>query len=204
MTGVCFSELPKTPEQAQAKAALIVDHLIAETEREPNNPRWWYYLGDTLLTLDRKDEALNAFVNCANLRGWDEESAWSCFRAATILAAQGKAFEAMETCAKGLARHSGMAELAWLAGEIALSAGQPDKAIYWGRIAVANGLKDGEKHLIRPRTGYRHMFGATEGPYHLMSRAYGTLGMTKEKTNCDQILNKLATKEAPHAQQSSV
>ena len=199
MKGICFSEIPKTQEQLQAKAAEIVDHLLEEVERNPSNPRWWYYLGDTWMILNRMDEALSAFQNCAKLRGWDEESAWACFRAATILAGQGKLFDAIETCAMGIARHPAMAELAWLAGEIALSSGFPDKAIYWGRIAVANGTNTGDKHLIRPRTNYKHVLGLTTGPYILMSKAYGALGMVKEKKNCDRILNQLTPKEAPHA-----
>lgn len=198
MNGVCFSELPKSAELAHEKAESIVEGLTKSTEEEPDNPRWWYYLGDTLTTLGRLDEALNAFQTCAGLNGWDEESAWACFRAATIQAEQHHPFEAIETCAKGLARYPAMAELAWLAGEIAFSGGQPDKAVYWARMAVANGINDGE-HLIRPRIGYRHVFGLTAGPYALMVKAYNALGMTAEKESCEKVLNGLNAKEADHA-----
>lgn len=198
MNGVCFSELPKSEELAQKKAASIVDALTKSTQDEPGNPRWWYYLGDTLTTLGRLDDALDAFRTCADLRGWDEESAWACFRAATIQAEQQQPFDAIETCASGLARYPAMAELAWLAGEIAFSGGQPDKAVYWARMAVANGTNDGE-HLIRPRIGYRNTFGLTAGPYALMLKAYKALGMEPERASCEKILNELNAKGADHA-----
>jgi tetratricopeptide (TPR) repeat protein len=198
MNGVCFSELPKSAELAHEKAESIVDSLTKSTEEDPGNPRWWYYLGGTLSTLGRLDEALHAFQACAELNGWDEESAWACFRAATILAEQHQPFEAIETCAKGLARYPAMAELAWLAGEIAFAGAQYGKAIYWARMAVANGINDGE-HTIRPRIGYRHVFGLTAGPYYLMVKAYNALGMTAEKESCEKVLNRLNAKEADHA-----
>ena len=199
MAGITFSELPKTPEQSRAKAASYVDHLFEQTRKTPEVTRWWYYLGDTLMVLERNEEALEAFVKCAELRGWDEESAWSCFRAATILASSGKPFEAIEMCGKGLTRYPGMAELAWLAGEISLSAGHFDKALYWGRMAAANGMRDGEGKLIRPRTGYRHIYGMSEGPYALMASAYDGLGMAQQRDECREVLNEMKPKEATHA-----
>jgi hypothetical protein len=77
-----FVELPKDEEALRAKlirdAAVLGKHSAAH----PDDPRWLYYLGDTLQNLDRLDEAVTAFRGCALLRGWNEESAWACYRSA--------------------------------------------------------------------------------------------------------------------------
>jgi tetratricopeptide (TPR) repeat protein len=195
MTGVAFHKLPKTPEQEAKKASRVLWAMRRKVKQDPGTPRWRYYLGDALLSMGKLEPALVAFLECSDMRGWDEESAWACFRAATILADTGRPFDAVEACAKGLARHPGMAELAWLAGEISFSAGWLDKAVYWARIAIANG---GDR-LIRPRTHYRHVPGTTTAPYQLLSKAYDALGMVKEKAHCDQVLNDLTHKEVVHA-----
>lgn len=185
---ICFEELPKSKEVLEKKLLLLVDHLGSEIEREPNNPRLHYYMGDTLAGLGRGEEALREFDKCAALRGWDEESAWACFRMAVILEKMGRRQDAIDLCAVGMSRHSGIAELPWFAGEISLSMGKFDKAVYWARIAVANGTLDGEDHFIKPRIGFRYPFGAKEGPYDLMARAYDALGKTEEAEKCREIL----------------
>ena len=184
LNSICFSEIPKTPEQQESKLNHMVDMLSKETDKDPDNPRWWYYLGDSLAGLGRDSEALKAFDHCAAMRGWDEESAWACFRMALLLEKMGRRRDAIDICAAGLTRHAGISELAWFAGEMSLGLGQADKAIYWARIAVANGTNYGESHFIRPRIGFQYPFGAKDGPYDLMARAYAELGMESEEAKC--------------------
>ena len=186
-----FEELPKTEEQLQGKLLYLLEMLTKETEKDPKNPRWWYYLGDTLAGLGRNGEAIRAFDRCSVLRGWDEESAWACFRMAILLEGLGRKQDALDICAAGLTRHAGISELPWLAGEISLRMGLADKAIYWARIAVANSTNGGESHFIRPRIGFRYPFGAKEGPYDLMVRAYTALGMQSEADKCAVISNQI-------------
>ena len=193
---ITFTELPKTQEQLESKLLYLVDILTKETQDDPANPRWFYYLGDALNGLGRKEEALKAFDKCASMRGWDEESAWSCFRMACILEELGLRQAAIEICASGLTRHAGVSELAWLAGELSLRMGKADQAIYWSRIAIANGLNGGESHFIKPRIGFRYPFGAKEGPYEVMQRAYDALGMTDNASKCEKIYTDLRGEHA--------
>lgn len=199
MTGVAFDELIKSPEEIKRKSEGILPGLVKLAQDEPGCPRWWYYLGDTLSILERYEEALTAFQKCADLRGWDEESAFSCFRAACILMHYGRNTEAMDTCCAGLSRHPGLAELAWLAGEIALATGWPDKAVYWARIALANSIENGEAHFVKPRIGFRHHHGITVGPYDLMAKAYKALGMTAEQDAAQSLMDRYRKKEVDHA-----
>lgn len=191
LNSIHFSEVPKTPEQLKAKLLYLVDRLVKETDADPGNPRLWYYLGDTLAGLDRNEEALKAFDRCSALRGWDEESAWACFRMAVLLEGMGRRLDAIDICAAGLTRHAGIAELAWFAGEMSLRLGKAEQAIYWARLAVANGTSHGEGHFVRPRVGFRYPFGTREGPYNLLSRAYRALGMGKEAAAAEVIYNEL-------------
>jgi tetratricopeptide (TPR) repeat protein len=191
LPGVVFLEIQKTPEELKAKLEYILPLLEEETRKDPQCPRWWYYLGDTLEGLGRRDDAIAAFDRCSVLRGWDEESAWACFRMAILLENSGRRQDAIDICCAGLARHPGIAELAWLAGEVSLRLGWNDKAVYWARMAVANGTNHGEGHFIKPRIGFRYDFAAKEGPFDVMARAYETLGMAEEAASAKKIYEAL-------------
>jgi hypothetical protein len=54
-------------------------------------------------------------VTKAGHGGWNVESAWACFRPAECFIQLKRFVDAVEVCAAGLARHAGVAELAWLA-----------------------------------------------------------------------------------------
>jgi hypothetical protein len=189
--GISFSELEKSPEELKHKLEWLVDSLSKDVADNPTHPRSWYYLGDSHAALEHWAEAAEAFKRCADLNGWDEESAWSCFRLAVCLERMGKGHEAIAACALGLTKHSGIAELCWFAGEVSVRMGMADKAIYWARLAVANGINDGERHFLRPRIGFRYPVGLREGPYDLMARAYGVMGMKEEAMKANEFVQQL-------------
>lgn len=185
--GIWFTESPKTPEQVQAKLERIVKLLTAKGQEEPDNPRTWYYLGDALAALDRDEEALRAFGTCADLRGWDEESAWACFRAGIILEKHGKYRKALDICAAGITRHPGIAELCWFAGHVCLRLGCLEHAIHWEEMAIANGTIFGHgKEIVR--VGWRVERGLTIGPFEVMREAYRALGNKEKEQECVHIL----------------
>jgi len=191
---VSCRELPKTPEQLAAKCSAMVPWLTAQTQKEPKNPRWWYYLGDALAGLGRDQEAIKAFDVCSSLRGWDEESAWACFRMAILLEMTGRRQDAISICAAGLTRHAGMSELAWFAGELSLRAGQAEQAVYWARLATVNGTNQGEDHFIKPRIGFRYPAATKHLPFDLMARAYKALGRMEEAARSTAICHELEAK----------
>jgi tetratricopeptide (TPR) repeat protein len=187
MNGIWFTEVPKSPEQAEAKVKHIVADMTRKSQEEPNNPRHWYYLGDALAALDRDEEALKAFGTCADLRGWDEESAWACFRAGIILEKHGKYRKALDICAAGITRHPGIAEICWFAGHVCLRLGRFEHAIHWSEMAVANGTVFGRGKEIN-RVGWRVERGLTTGPFEVMREAYRALGSEQKEQECIRIL----------------
>ena len=92
--------------------------LEALVEREPDNARAFYYLGDTLAILGYKGAAIKAFSRCGELPGWNEQASWARYRAAVLQFELGLGTHAIETCVQGIARSPTMAELYWLAGWI--------------------------------------------------------------------------------------
>jgi hypothetical protein len=170
-----FVELPKTEEALQAKFARDAELLGTYSAAHPDDPRWLYYLGDAFQNQARHDEALEAFRRCATLRGWNEESAWACYRSAECLLALGRADDAVDACAAGLVRHAGIAELAWLAGFASWQADRPDQAAHWSRLAIAMGRFAGHAREVH-RVGFRNPSALYEGPYDVLRFALRALG----------------------------
>ncbi len=165
-----FTELAKTPEQYEHKFRRDYDILKEHTKQNPNDPRWFYYLGDTCKNLGNLREAIDAYEACFKLNGWDEESAWSCFRAAECHIALKEIQKALESCAKGLARHPALPELYWLAGWCEYNLGKFHKAEYWAKIAIAVGFHEGFGSKV-PRIGFRLPLGQYDGPYDVLKWA---------------------------------
>lgn len=170
-----FTELPKSHEAMERKTRRDVEVLRRHTRAVPDDPRWFYYLGDGLQRLGEIDEAIAAFRACWELRGWPEESAWACYRAAELEVARERYDEAVEWCTRGMRRHPGVAELPWLAGLAAYRAGRPADAAAWARMSVALGKADGAGASV-DRIGFHHPPGEYEGPYDVLRFALRALG----------------------------
>ncbi len=170
-----FRELPKTPAQVRAKFERDVRVLEGWTRDHPDEPRWFYYLGDALHGLGREEEAIEAFRRCAEKRGWNEEAAWACYRAAECYCALERWDHAVDACALGLARHAGLGELAWLAGFACWRKGDADQAIWWSRIAASMSVHSGWGARV-PRIGFRHVPGLYEGPWDILRYALRAKG----------------------------
>jgi tetratricopeptide (TPR) repeat protein len=175
MAGVVFEELGKSTEQYQQKAERDVAILERHTAEHPNDPRWFYYLGDSYAGLGRNEDAVEAFRACSRLGGWDEEGGWAMYRAAECLLGLGRPREAVAACAEGLGRHSGLAELPWLAAYAAWQDGRPAQAVYWARLSIAMGQFAGDGAAV-PRIGFRHPPALWEGPYDVLRFALRSLG----------------------------
>lgn len=173
--GAFFDELGKTRAQYRRKAERDIAILTRHVEMHSNDPRWFYYLGDSLAGLERHDEAIAAFRVCASLGGWDEEAAWAMYRAAESLLTLGRPSDAIEACAVGMARHAGLAELPWLAGFAAWQAGRPAQAAHWARVSIALGCYQGTGAVLA-RLGFRHPPGLWEAPFDVLRFALRSLG----------------------------
>ena len=175
LEGVLFDELGKTHEQYRQKAERDIAILTRHTQEHPDDPRWFYYLGDSYAGLGRNEEAVAAFRTCASLNGWDEEGGWAMYRAAECLLRLNRPAEAIEACAVGMAKHAGQAELPWLAGFASWQAGRPAQAVYWARQAIAIGHFAGHGESV-PRIGFRHPPALWEGPYDVLRFALRAIG----------------------------
>jgi tetratricopeptide (TPR) repeat protein len=172
---IVFDELGKDEAQYWRKAERDIAILTQHIAQHPLDPRWHYYLGDSLAGLDRHEEAVAAFRACAELRGWDEESAWALYRAAESLLALGRPVDAIEACAEGMSRHAGLGELPWLAAYAAWQADRPEQAVYWARISVMLGFYLGSGSTV-PRIGFRHLPALWEGPFDVLRFALRRTG----------------------------
>lgn len=172
-------ELPKNPEQRQAKFQRDLEILVPYSEARPEDPRWLYYIGQTHACLGDHGRAILAFRACAALHGWREEGAWACYLMAVSLQELERWRESVEACAQGLSRHAGVAELCWLAGYGCHRMGEQEQAIYWARMAIAGGLYyriGQEDSELSPRIGFRHPPGLWEGPFNVLEWAWRRLG----------------------------
>jgi tetratricopeptide (TPR) repeat protein len=173
-----FDELPKSAETLRAKTLRDVEMLQRHTRAVPDEPRWFYYLGDGLQRLGRLDEAVEAYRSCQALRGWAEEAAWACYRAAECELARQRFDAAVEWCATGLVRHPGVAELPWLAAVACWRAGRPADAVAWARMSEALGRVNGAGAGAE-RIGFHHPPAQYEGPYDVLRFALAALGDTE-------------------------
>jgi tetratricopeptide (TPR) repeat protein len=174
-SGATFHELAKSPETLREKTLRDVEVLQRHTRAVPDDPRWFYYLGDGLQRLGRLQEAIDAYRACHALRGWAEESAWACYRAAECELAREGFNEAVDWCAAGLARFPGMAELPWLAAVACWRAGRPADAVSWARMSEALGMVNG-RGSVAERIGFHYPPGQYEGPYDVLRFALAALG----------------------------
>jgi tetratricopeptide (TPR) repeat protein len=186
LAGVTFSELPKTPGELRRKFERDVEVLERHTREHPKEPRWHYYLGESHGNLGQLALAIAAYDRCAALRGWDEESAWACFRAAECLCKLDRFEEALDRCVAGLARHAGIAELAWLAGYACYRLNRDAQAVYWARLAITHGLFQGDGSSI-PRIGFRHPSALWEEPYDVIRWAERRRGNSSAAQEAERL-----------------
>lgn len=178
LRGMTFSELEKTQDQLRIKNERDVDILTRHLKHE-YNPRWLFHLGTALHGLHQYRKAIDAYCECADLRGWSEESSWACYRAAECACAMKQWIEAIALCARGLSLRPRTMELAWLAGWAAYQGGEYEASIAWCRIAISIGPED-------TRVGFRNIMAQHEGPYEVLYYAHHALGHTAEAEDARQ------------------
>lgn len=164
--GAAFTELPKTAEQLRAKRLRDVTLLAKMIAEEPSDARWRYYRADALHALGYYPAAVQSWEDCAEMSAWDEEAAWSCYRAAdALLFALGEPLFALERCLAGMSKHPGIAELPWLAAIACQRLGRHEHALYWAALARTHGESArGPWRALDHRRGFRAVKGLRHGP----------------------------------------
>ena len=196
LDGITFSELAKSAEDYQRKFRRDAQALASHTAANPGDPRWHFYLGESHRNLREHEQAVAAYDRCAALKGWDEESAWACYRAAECLCALERYEDALNRLTVGLARHAGIAELAWLAGFVCYRLGRDAQAVYWAQMAIVHGSFRGDEAAI-PRIGFRDPVGLWEGPYDVLRWAEKRRGNGQAADDAERLWAQAkATREA--------
>lgn len=170
-----FWELPKTSQEAMHKFERDIEVLKLQVEETPTDPRWHFYLAESYRNAGFLTEAGNSYEACAALKGWDEEAAWACFKAAEIRGMLGDRSRAIQLCTEGLGHHPGMAELAWLAAFHSFYLGKMLHAIHWARLSISMGMYQGHFNDT-VRIGFRDLPSLWEKPYDVLRFAFRHLG----------------------------
>lgn len=179
------SDVPKDVGQFTNKLMRDLRILREDTSNHPENPRWWYYLGQTLEGLHEDRLAIDAYEKCAELEGWAEECAWACYKAASLLCGLGDYSTAIDACAAGLAKQAGSPELAWMSALCRYRLGDYREAVTWAKLAVAMGAYGG-MDAGKDRIGFRHLPAWYHLPYDVLRFAYQKLGMVEEGARAER------------------
>lgn len=178
-----FAELGKSTEDFERKFQRDLQILKEETKAYPKDARWWFYLGETFRNLKRYKQAAEAYTQCLELNGWDEEGAWAAYQAATCYIELKDLRAAIRSCAAGLWRQPGMPELAWLAGWCSLEAKDWTKAEMWSRVAITHGCFGKRVE----RRGFRYLLGMYDGPYSVLKLTLEALGRPEEAKEAEAL-----------------
>lgn len=165
-----FCDEQKTPDQLAAKFRRDEQILTEEVTRDALDARSWFYLGETKRNLGDVAGAIRAYDRRAMLKGWNEESAWACYRAAQCLAELEHYEPAIERCCTGLGLHAGVPELAWLAGWCNYKLGRWEQAIHWSQMAIIGGEYKGAVR-VGDRIGFRYPPALYEAPFGVLQHA---------------------------------
>jgi tetratricopeptide (TPR) repeat protein len=163
LAGVVFDELPKSKTELAAKCDRDVG-ILTDYAAERDDPRWWFYLGQSLEGVNKHARAAEAYRRCADLRRVGDEAAWAAYRQADQLYRLGRHEESIAVAAKGMGS-SPLAECAWMAAVVAHKLGRNEESVAWARMAEAVGMHNG---CGKPRSFFRHPPALFELPYDVL------------------------------------
>ena len=172
LDGCRFWETCKSPVEFQRKLERDLVILLKETAAEPENPRWWHYLGQTYEGMKLWRPAVDAFDRCARIDQWPDESSWACYSAARCLVELQEYRRAEEYCALGMTRKPSAPEASWLAGWCCFQRRALEEAIVWSRLAVFQA----QQSQLADGTGFHYVPAWFEGPYDVLRFALRELG----------------------------
>jgi tetratricopeptide (TPR) repeat protein len=171
---VTFSELDKDEESKRKRDQWIIDEKKKELALDPENGKTMFYIANSYDALGEHESALEYYDQAIRFGKHSHDKAWSCFRAALTCREMDEPRRGLRYCLDGLGHNADYAELAWLAGVLYLGLGEPDQAIYWSRMAIANGRIE-TAPMFGTRPVYQFTPGLYEGPYETIALAYKVL-----------------------------
>lgn len=160
-----FWELDKNPEQLSSKFIRDLELLTLDIESHPNNGRWPYYLGETLVNMERYLEAIDRYQRCSEISAWQEEAGRALYRQAECYCVLDRFEDAVQSCANSLAKFP-TGDAAWLAGFACSKLGRGWEAYAWAKMSEAIGYFKGVGACL-PRGGFKTVTALYEGPFDL-------------------------------------
>ncbi len=95
------------PSEKYAKDALILEDAL---EKDPNNARYVFYLGQSWRDANQLEKALEAYRRRSTMQAWEEEGWYAQFQVARMLENLGRRAEAIEAYLKSFERRAQRAE----------------------------------------------------------------------------------------------
>lgn len=188
LVGATFSELPKTEACMKEKFQRDVKLLERHTLKNPNDARWWFYLGISYEGVGDHRKAAKAFERCVTLRQTGDEAAWAAFKHAEQLLTLKRYDQAVIAASAGLVANANFAECAWIAALAMCRANRNDQAIAWARMAEAIGRYKG---CGPSRSWFEYLPAHYEAPYDVL-RAALPVGPERTQAFLDHDAAKLA------------
>ncbi len=144
-----FWEVPKSPEQLQARYARGVTSMRALIDQGEETYKWHRHMGTCLMGLGRREEALVAYRRARELAETPEDQAWSSYLICEQLVLREELEEAKSMAALGLANHGGfIPEFGWIIAFVEFKAGRLQNASRWAQLAL-NCPPDGTRVSFR-------------------------------------------------------
>ncbi len=182
---VTFWELPKTEAEYKERARSCIEELTEAVINEPGNPRWWYYLADSYEIVGEMPSAIEAFRRCSEIKFWDEEQAWACYRAGWCCMRANRLQDAYDFAIKGIGIHPGISELAWLAGIACNKMARHMQAVCWARMCLATA---DQKYVAR--SGFRDPDRWGRGPWDILRWSLKGLGDLEGAAHAEREMNR--------------
>lgn len=186
-----FWEERKTSQEMREKLTRDLLILLAETNTNPSNPRWWYFLGQTYGGLGLYKHAEAAFRECVSLDGWMEQRAFAYYLLAKSLSDQGLYDDAILECGIGAAICGCSAELAWINAWCHYKKERYQQAISWS--AIAGNLGYANVSSSDAPIFFRNPVARFEGPYDILRFALKQIGEHERAAEAEIEFNKART-----------
>jgi tetratricopeptide (TPR) repeat protein len=177
LPGAYFDEERKPPDRLANKLARDRRALEEQLTTAQRDSRTWFYLGMTLEAQAEHQQAIAAFLRCAEVSSWPEEVAWAAYKAASGLSYLGQFDRALTICIFHH-RKKPCPELAWLAAYCSHRLQRNSTSLEWCRIAVAD-ASDRAAAVAGHGSPFKFLPAWFEAPHDLMRQVFLALSMPK-------------------------
>jgi tetratricopeptide (TPR) repeat protein len=169
-----FWEVARNRDPAVREEELA--YLLECARRNPLDPRWPYFAGQTMRLLGQLEESIEQYAKSVDLGAPAEMAAMSMFFASQSAMQMEQYDRAVDLCVRGMRKHPGVAELYWQAAVCEMLAHNYPNAMLWAHHAVTAGDYKGIGGIVG-RSMEKVFLAQYSGPWDVLRRCYGAMGM---------------------------